>query len=284
MLFSFVIVGCKLVFSLLFFMLPKMITQDDGENAPFGMYMSAAPLSIILFVLFLAPVHALYQPYDLILVGTLIGTFAPLPMFMGLNMINFMLFILIVSFAEALYSPMVNVFTFNFTTEGREGTFLTLTAAPVYFTMALTGIIGGYLLENFYPAQEDASRKRQPDVIWITIIACSAVSTFALYMGRDYFNVKPEEINVSMDLTEQDLSDIAKAKAKNLEDIANEAPRDRNINTEEATPGILSGYKAVNRSQQDIRRSAIRGQIHSGSPSISAQSAETNSLEEANRE
>jgi len=55
---------------------------------------------------------------------------------------------------------MINVFTFNFTKEGREGTFLTLTAAPVYFTMALTGIVGGYLLENYYPAVEDATHKR----------------------------------------------------------------------------------------------------------------------------
>ena len=105
---------------------------------------------------------------------------------------NFMLFIVIVSFAEALYAPMINVFTFNFTKEGREGTFLTLTAAPVYFTMALTGIIGGYLLENYYPAQEDATHKRQPEYIWATIIAMSLTSTILLYLGRDYFDVKGE--------------------------------------------------------------------------------------------
>jgi hypothetical protein len=56
MLFSFVIVGSKMVFSLLFFMIPKMITQDDGENAPFGIYISIAPFLIILFLFFLAPV------------------------------------------------------------------------------------------------------------------------------------------------------------------------------------------------------------------------------------
>ena len=56
MLFSFVIVGSKMVFSLLFFMIPKMITQEDGDNAPFGIYVSVAPLLIILFLFFLAPV------------------------------------------------------------------------------------------------------------------------------------------------------------------------------------------------------------------------------------
>jgi len=76
-------------------------------------------------------------------------------MFFGMEMSNFMAFIAIISFAEALYSPIINVFTFNFTKPGREGTFLTLTAAPTYFTMALTGILGGFLLENYYPAVED---------------------------------------------------------------------------------------------------------------------------------
>jgi hypothetical protein len=56
MLFSFVIVGSKMVFSLLFFMIPKMMTQDGGEDTPFGVYVSVAPLLIIVFLFFLTPV------------------------------------------------------------------------------------------------------------------------------------------------------------------------------------------------------------------------------------
>lgn len=115
---------------------------------------------IILFLVFLAPIQANNDPYDLILLGTLIATLGPIPMFFGMNMVDFLLFIVIISFAEALYSPMINVFTFGFTKEGREGTFLTLTAAPIYFTMALTGVLGGYLLENFYPAEETPKHKK----------------------------------------------------------------------------------------------------------------------------
>jgi MFS family permease len=193
MLFSFVIVGSKMVFSLLFFMIPKMITQNDGENAPFGIYMSAAPMLIIIFLLFLAPVQANYEPYDLILVGTVIATLGPIPMFFGMNLINFMLFIIIISFAEALYSPMINVFAFNFTKEGREGTFLTLTSAPSYFTMAITGVLGGYLLEQYYPVKEDATHHREPAYIWLTIIACSLFSLICLYIGKNYFDIKEKE-------------------------------------------------------------------------------------------
>ena len=155
MLFSFVLVGPKLVFSLLFFMLPKIVMQDYGEDAPFGIYISIAPILIIIFLLIITPIQANYDPYDLILCGTFIATLGPIPMFFGMNIVDFIIFIIIISFAEAFYSPMVNVFTFNFTSEGREGTFLTLTDVPTYLTMAVTGIMGGYLLENYYPVEEN---------------------------------------------------------------------------------------------------------------------------------
>ena len=132
-------------------MLPKIIMQDYGEDAPFGIYVSIAPILIIIFLLIVSPLQANYDPYDLILLGTAIATLGPIPMFFGMNIVDFIFFIVIISFAEALYSPMVNVFTFNFTQDGREGTFVTLTDVPMYFTMAVTGVLGGYLLENFYP-------------------------------------------------------------------------------------------------------------------------------------
>ena len=87
---------------------------------------------------------------------------------------------------------MINVFTFNFTKPGREGTFLTLTAAPIYFTMAVTGLMGGYLLENFYPAEEDETHHKQPHWIWIIIMIVSSMSCLILWIFRDYFNCVDE--------------------------------------------------------------------------------------------
>jgi MFS family permease len=83
---------------------------------------------------------------------------------------------------------MVNVFTFNFTKPGREGTFLTLTAAPIYFTMAASGLLGGYLLENFYPPEDDDNHHKQPNWIWAIIIMLSSISCIFLWLFRDYFN------------------------------------------------------------------------------------------------
>ena len=158
LLFSFVIVGPKLVFALLFFMLPRIVIQDYGEEVSFGWLISIAPILIIIFLYIFQPLQANYDSYDLILLGTSIATLGPIPMFFGMNIICFIMFILIISIAEAVYAPVVNVFTFNFTKPGREGTFLTLTAAPMYFTMACTGLLGGYLLENYYPPEDTEIR------------------------------------------------------------------------------------------------------------------------------
>ena len=120
--------------------------------------------------------------------GTAIATTGPIPLYFGMNLVGLLLFILIISFAEALYAPMVNVFTFNFTKPGREGTFLTLTATPTYMTMAVTGILGGYLLDNYYPAEEDEKHKKRPWVIWTVLIVLSGISSLILLIFRDYFN------------------------------------------------------------------------------------------------
>lgn len=124
-------------------------------------------------------------------------------MFFGMNIVDFIFFIIIISFAEALYAPIINVFTFNFTKPGREGTFLTLTAAPMYFTMAVTGLAGGYLLENYYPAEDNEEHHKQPWVIWLTITLISALSVIVLFVFRDFFDIPNDAVPLPLPLTKK---------------------------------------------------------------------------------
>ena len=80
-------------------MLPRIIIQDYGEDAPFGIYIALCPLLIIIFLYILAPIQASYDPYDLIVVGTAIFTAAPVPMFFGMTIWTLLIFIVIISFA-----------------------------------------------------------------------------------------------------------------------------------------------------------------------------------------
>jgi len=61
--------------------------------------------------------------------------------------------------------------------------------------MAVTGILGGYLLENYYPVEEDEHHKKQPWIIWLTIIIISGVSTIILFIFRSYFDCADEGVD-----------------------------------------------------------------------------------------
>lgn len=128
-------------------------------------------------------------------------------MFFGINLVDLIIFIIIISFAEALYSPMLTVFMFGFTKAGREGTFLTLAAAPIYFTMAMTGLLGGFLLENYYPPEDNENHHKQPWVIWLIVIAISGGSTIILFFGRDYFDCADEGLELEYTEESDDYGD-----------------------------------------------------------------------------
>ena len=68
-------------------MLPRIIIQDYGEDAPFGIYIAIAPILIIVFLYVFATVQANYDAYDLIVLGASIATFGPVPMFFGMNIV-----------------------------------------------------------------------------------------------------------------------------------------------------------------------------------------------------
>ena len=133
-------------------------------------------------------------------------------MFFGMNVLDFIIFMVIISFAEALYSPLVNVFTFNFTREGREGTFVTLTDVPIYLTMAVTGLMGGYLLENYYPVTEDEDHHKQPWVIWLVLLLVSATSTIILFVFRPFFECYEDEADNEKSKSSERGSDSKKDK------------------------------------------------------------------------
>jgi len=57
----------------------------------------------------------------------------------------------LLSLGEALNSPKLYEFIFFFTKKGREGMFLSLSTAPYYLTMAISGYMSGFLLTHFYP-------------------------------------------------------------------------------------------------------------------------------------
>jgi hypothetical protein len=76
-LFSFLTLGLKLPFTMLTLLLPRLLLQDLGPDAPFGVILSLCPLLIIVFLFMTAPCTLNLQPYTQITIGAFFVTLSP---------------------------------------------------------------------------------------------------------------------------------------------------------------------------------------------------------------
>ena len=60
--------------------------------------------------------------------------------------------------------------------DGREATFGALAAAPLFAAKIPVGLLGGYLLETFMPAEGP----RQPKMLWLVILLATVSSPICL--------------------------------------------------------------------------------------------------------
>ena len=181
--FAILTIGMKLVYVELSIMFPKILVEEFGQSTLYGMILAISPIFICAWLFLTSPCTINLDPFSQIVMGAFFNTFAPIPLLFGMTYFHIFIFIVFVSLGEALNAPKLYEFVFHFTRKGREGMFLTLTAAPHYLTMAVSGLLSGYLLEEFFP---DSGEKRL-NLIWITLIASSAISLVLLIAFRKCF-------------------------------------------------------------------------------------------------
>ena len=181
--FALLVIGMKLVYVELSIMFPKILVEELGKSTLYGVILAISPVFICLWLFLTSPCTINLDPFSQIVLGAFFNTFAPIPLLFGMDYFHIFIFIALVSLGEALNAPKLYEFVFHFTRKGREGMFLTLTAAPHYLTMAVSGLVSGVLLENFLPEEG----KKRLSLIWITLIASSAFSLILLIAFRSCF-------------------------------------------------------------------------------------------------
>ena len=183
LLFSVITIGMKMIFNMLSLLLPKILTVEFGPDAPYGLIISVCPLFIIIFLFVTSPCTIYLDPYSQIILGAFFNTFSPIALLFGITYVHIFMFLILVSLGESLNGPKLYEFIFHFTKKGREGMFLALTSAPYYLTMAASGYVSGVLLSNFFPDKG----KKEPDLIWITMMASSGTSLILFILCKDCF-------------------------------------------------------------------------------------------------
>jgi MFS family permease len=149
---------------------PKYFVRQFGENAPFELVLAINPIVIV----FLVPavtyaIDLLRLDYGTVLVvGSLISGVSPFALAVLNSTQGAIVWMVMLSLGEAIWSPKLMEMSVAVAPEGREGTYMSLTSAPLLISKLGVGGLSGALLTQFCPEEGDC----HGSMMW-TVIGCT---------------------------------------------------------------------------------------------------------------
>ena len=108
------------------------------------------------------------------------------------------LFVLMLSIGEAVWSPRLYDYTMSVVKEGREGTYMALSSAPLFLAKLPVGFMSGYLLQEYCPEEGE----RHSKTMWLIIGLTTAVSPVLLTCFWGYISKREDDVPVYTELHE----------------------------------------------------------------------------------
>jgi|GEM_PF-1383416 len=197
MFFLLLLIGVKLVFTHQFMVMPKYYERVMGHDAHIGFLNSINPSIIVIGLILFIPILPRFKVFNLIIVGTFVSSLSVAVLMIpgkwvgdtfGMTIANGYLAIVlaqIVIFAigEVIWSPRLSEYTVTIAPKGREGTYMSLAALPMFLAKPLNGFISGRLLNAYCPEDVmdgivSGSRTfaNGPEMMW-AIFALIAISS-----------------------------------------------------------------------------------------------------------
>jgi len=214
LLFMALVVGVKMIFFYVDYVIPDFAKREISPDAPFAqvsamlnalLILGLAPLCGVLMqkvsayraitigsvisaasVFFLAVPPALFQPLadgwlgDLIVHRWLAVAGPVNPLY-----ISIFLFTVGLSIGEALWSPRLYEYAAAIAPKGREASYMAMTSLPYFFAKCGAGFLSGWLLVNFCPA----TGARHPQTMWLIIGGMALVTPLGAILFRKYIQV-----------------------------------------------------------------------------------------------
>ena len=102
------------------------------------------------------------------------------------------IFMILLSIGEAIWSPRLNDYTVSVSEEGREGTYMALSSAPLFLAKLPVGILSGVLLQKFCPESLEDGEERHSRVMWLIVGLLTATSPILLTCCWSYVSKKED--------------------------------------------------------------------------------------------
>lgn len=177
---TLIMVNLRSIFRHLDATLPKYMTREFGDKVPKGTIYSINPFMIILLVPVIAALSQKWEHFDVIHVGSYVSAASVWTLAVDTSIPSAVVFVVILSLGEAVWSPRLYDYTVSVAPEGKEGAFMALSSAPLFFSTMPVGALSGYLLQTYCPE----TGPRDSRMMWFVIALLTSSSPLLLTLTQ----------------------------------------------------------------------------------------------------
>jgi len=179
-----IMINVRMVFRHLDATLPKYMVREFGENVPKGTIYSINPALIIILVPIITAATSKVDPLIMVYHGSYISAASVFALAFSTSIPSCITFVVFLSIGEAIWSPRLYDYSMKICKEGREGTYMALSSAPIFLAKLPVGFMSGYLLQNYCP--EDGPRESR--IMWLIIGLITTASPVLLTIFWGYIS------------------------------------------------------------------------------------------------
>jgi len=188
----------RMIFRHLDATLPKYMIREFGENVPKGTIYSINPALIMILVPIITAATTRVNPLTMIHHGCYVSAISVFFLVISTSITSCVLFVVVLSIGEAIWSPRLYDYTMQIAKEGREGTYMALSSAPLFLAKLPVGMMSGYLLQKYCP--EDGPRNSK--LMWLIIGLTTAVSPILMTVCWGYISKQSNDTTTTQDYNE----------------------------------------------------------------------------------
>lgn len=165
---------------------PKYMIREFGENVPKGTIYSINPAMIIILVPLVTAGTSKIDPLLMIHHGSYVSALSVFCLVISTSLWSSTAFVFLLSIGESIWSPRLYDYTMSVSKEGREGTYMALSAAPLFLAKLPVGVMSGWLLEKYCPA----TGPRNSQMMWLIIGLTTLSSPIFMTVFWKYISYK----------------------------------------------------------------------------------------------
>ncbi len=190
LLVCLITLNVRMIFRHLDATLPKYMVREFGPDVAKGTIYSINPAIIIILVPIVTAMTSHVDPLVMIHYGSYISAASVFILAVSTSIWACIVFVTVLSVGEAIWSPRLYDYTVSVCPEGREGTFMALSSAPLFLAKLPVGFLSGVLLQRYCPASIEAGEERHSQTMWLIIGLLTASSPICMTCCWSYISKK----------------------------------------------------------------------------------------------